>query len=83
MGSIGIHHHLYNDIDFSLWIKYNIHERSIQEITSISFPYFIQRLYDKVEVSLLQKIDHRIEVTQMTSVGIIHNVSNPVIVKKA
>lgn len=64
------------DIEFSCWINYRIHDRYFQKITSISFPYLIQRLHDVVGVPALLDIDNHIEVNRLANVELIHNDSN-------
>lgn len=71
------------DIDFVWYIRDEIHEKAFKEITNIPFPYFIQRLCDTAGVPALSSIDHHIEVTQVTDVGLIRDDTNPVAQKKA
>lgn len=53
----------YYDIDFSVILRYDLHDWAFGKMTNLPFIFMIERLCDKVGVFELQSIDERVTAT--------------------
>lgn len=67
------------EVEFAAVIRYEMHEWAFRDMTTLSFPYLIQRLCDETGVPEILDVDRIIEVMSIAHNSMIKDLANPIL----